>query len=70
MEKLLTPGDVEQITGLTPEQLAQLRWRGGGPRFVKLGRQVRYTPTSIEEWVRENTYERTDRPDRPIAASA
>ena len=31
------------------------KWRvtGGGPRFVKLGRSVRYRQSDLDQWVRE-----------------
>lgn len=33
-----------------PGTLMVLRVRGGGPTFVKIGRQVRYTPSALDAY--------------------
>jgi predicted DNA-binding transcriptional regulator AlpA len=44
------------IIGLSPHTLSSLRCRGGGPRFVKIGRRaVRYEVEELERWMRERT---------------
>lgn len=35
-----------------PSTLAVLRVTGGGPSFLKIGRQVRYTPAALDEFAR------------------
>lgn len=30
------------------------RWAGDGPRFIKLGRHVRYRADDVLEWIEEN----------------
>ena len=37
--------------GLSKSTLEKLRVYGGGPRFLKLGRLVRYRPEDLEEWL-------------------
>jgi len=45
--------------GLKRQTLEAWRCRGGGPRFVKLGRAVRYRQADLDGWiesrVRDNT---------------
>jgi excisionase family DNA binding protein len=33
------------------------RARGGGPRFVKVGRHVRYRRADVERWLEVNTHD-------------
>lgn len=40
--------------GLSKSTLDKLRVYGGGPRFSKLGRSVRYSTTDLDMWVAEN----------------
>ncbi len=40
-----------QLTGVPPCTLATWRSRGGGPRFMKLGRVVRYRRRALLEWM-------------------
>ncbi|WP_114943485.1 helix-turn-helix transcriptional regulator [Microvirga calopogonii] len=40
--------------GLSKSTLDKLRVYGGGPRFSKLGRSVRYSATDLDNWVHEN----------------
>lgn len=51
LAKLLTANDVADLLSITPEALAQLRWRGAGPRFMKLGRSVRYHPADVSAYI-------------------
>lgn len=39
------------FVGLTRRQMEHLRCRGGGPRYVKLGRHVRYLRADLIEWL-------------------
>ena len=41
-----------QITNAT---LRTLVVRGGGPEFVKIGRSVRYTKETLDEWIKSRT---------------
>ncbi len=38
-------------TGLSNSTLRKLRLTGGGPRFMKLGRAVRYREEDLEAWL-------------------
>lgn len=39
--------------------LANWRYQGRGPRFVKVGRHVRYRRTDVEAWLERNLREST-----------
>ena len=60
---LLTPADVaELIPGMTKQNLAQLRYTGGGPKFLKPSpRIVVYRESDVLEWL--NASERTSTAD-------
>lgn len=62
MPELLTPDDVADIVHTTAAQLAQMRYRGGGPRYVKFGKKILYRRTDIEAYIEANLYARTDQP--------
>lgn len=64
----LKPDEVASIpeTLLSPEQLAymlhvplgtvyQWRYRGGGPKGIKVGRHVRYRMSDIDAWLTSKT---------------
>lgn len=49
-ERLLTTVEASQALGVSPAFLANLRVKGGGPRFFKLGHAVRYSREQLIEW--------------------
>ena len=52
MTKLLTTVEVAEMTGLSPETLAQWRWLKKEIPFVRLGRKcVRYRQGDIDAWL-------------------
>ncbi|VXC38731.1 Predicted transcriptional regulator [Arthrobacter sp. 9AX] len=57
--KLLTPAELGRMLDKTPASLAQWRYQGIGPRFVKVGRGVRYRQTDVDGWLDANTVQRT-----------
>lgn len=48
---LLTPENAGRYLSRSPAALAQLRYRGTGPLYIKTGRLVRYRLTDLEAWV-------------------
>lgn len=56
---LLTPDEVATELKLAPQTLANLRHKGGGPPFVKVGRTVRYPRAALAEWLADRTFTRT-----------
>lgn len=50
--------DTEQVAALLqlrPNTLAQWRVKGAGPRFVNVGRRIRYRQADVAAWIDERT---------------
>ena len=57
---LHTPAQLGERFGMTTGALAQMRFRGNGPRFIKLGgRQIRYAESDIQAWLDQQTKDQT-----------
>jgi excisionase family DNA binding protein len=52
--RALTEREVAELLGLSVATLRAWRHRGKGPRFLRLGRSVRYLPADVDEFVRES----------------
>lgn len=50
-EMLLTQKEVKEITGLADSTLEQWRIKGKGPKFVRLGRLVRYRLSDLLDYL-------------------
>lgn len=50
-DKLLTQKEVKEIIRLADSTLEQWRLKGKGPKFIKLGRLVRYRLSDIEAYI-------------------
>lgn len=61
MEKYLSPEQVcELIPGMTTSLLAQMRFRGDGPQFIKPSpRKVVYTESALAEYLATRTQSST-----------
>lgn len=65
---LATDKDFARYAGLSIGQVAQLRYLGNGPRFIRVtGRQIRYRWEDIEDWLEAQTFSRSDQ--RPVRRS-
>jgi predicted DNA-binding transcriptional regulator AlpA len=51
VEPLLTDYDLEQLTGRARSSWQKARCRGEGPRFLRLGRLVRYRASDVQAWL-------------------
>jgi excisionase family DNA binding protein len=51
---LATAREVADYLRTTSNQLNRLRYEGHGPRYVKLGRSVRYRWDDVHAWVEDN----------------
>lgn len=49
---LLDSPTVATLLGLARGSLANMRSRGEGPPFCRLGRAIRYRPEDVEAWVK------------------
>jgi len=50
-DKLMTQREVKEITGLADSTLEQWRLKGKGPKFIKLGRLVRYRTSDVQAYI-------------------
>ncbi len=48
---LMTPRQLSDYLGVPVQTLANWRWREEGPKWIKLGRHVRYRPNEVERWL-------------------
>ena len=57
------PRQVADALGTTEAGLAQMRYRGTGPRYIKVGgRRVLYRWSDVREYLDSNVMQRTDDP--------
>jgi hypothetical protein len=54
-DALLLPRDVAEFRHTTENALAQERWRGNGPRFIRDGRRVLYRAADVAEYLAART---------------
>jgi hypothetical protein len=59
---LATPPEVAEYLHTTTASLAQDRYKGTGPKFIKRGSRVLYRWSDVLEWLDRNTIQRTDDP--------
>lgn len=52
----LTVRDVAAVTGLSISLMNKLRREGGGPKFKKFGKSVRYDLNDVTEWLNRDSY--------------
>jgi len=52
---LLTAPDAARLLRVSLSWLAKARLRGDGPRFVKIGRSVRYPDLYVREYIKIRT---------------
>jgi len=57
----LTPAQAGELVGVSPQTLANWRWLGIGPEYIKLtpgrGGRIRYTRAAVEAWLSAQTVE-------------
>ena len=56
--RALTEREVAERLGLSVATLRAWRHRGKGPRFLRLGRSVRYLPSDVDDFVRASAVDR------------
>ena len=54
--EMLTDKQVGDIVHMKPSSLAQMRYKGTGPKFVKLGSRVLYRREDVIEWINANVH--------------
>jgi hypothetical protein len=59
LDDTLVPAQVAEVLHTTEASLAQMRFRGKGPRFIKVGSRVLYRRSDIRAFLDANTIQRT-----------
>ena len=57
MTDKLTTEDAAKYLQVDPSWLYRLRTLGGGPRFFKVGRVVRYDAADLDAWLEANKHD-------------
>lgn len=61
-DRLLRTLEVSEWLGIPVSTLYQWRYRGVGPRSIRVGRHLRYRPSDVEAWLdRDADGQREDR---------
>ena len=63
----ISPVDTDgaaKLAGIARKTLENMRTRGDGPPFLKLGRLVRYDPRDIENWKAQRRFQSTSEIER------
>lgn len=55
MPRLMTQRDLAAYLSKSIAWCERARWTGDGPRFVKLGRHVRYRADDVMAWIDSNS---------------
>lgn len=58
-DTLYAAEDTSAILNAPQTTLSNWRYRGGGPRFIKTGRLVRYRGQDLLDYLEQNTYGNT-----------
>lgn len=54
LPRLLTQKDLAEYLSKSTSWCERARWEGNGPRFVRLGRHVRYRASDVLEWIEKS----------------
>jgi hypothetical protein len=57
--RMVNTGTAAQYVGLAKNTLEKMRLYGGGPRFSKYRRAVRYSVQDLDAWIEKNSAEST-----------
>jgi hypothetical protein len=64
------PKEVAAVLHTTEQGLAQMRYRGMGPNFIKVNRKVLYRWSDVNAYLDAHTVQRTGDPRRVASAGA
>jgi excisionase family DNA binding protein len=68
LEQLLTVNEAAALLRCSRHSLNRWRLTGEGPKFVRVGRHVRYTRTALADFIASSTRRSTS--EEPAAATA
>jgi predicted DNA-binding transcriptional regulator AlpA len=55
LDRLLTTQETASVFGVAPNTLEKWRVSGRGPKFVHVGRRVRYRPADVAAYIADQT---------------
>jgi hypothetical protein len=55
----LRPPAAADYAGIQTQHLARLRVYGGGPRYIKIGKNVLYDTNDLDAWLNANKFTNT-----------
>jgi hypothetical protein len=58
-DDIATPQQVADALNMSLMALAQMRYRGTGPKFIKRGKRVLYRWSDVSDYLDGRTFERT-----------
>jgi excisionase family DNA binding protein len=56
---ILRTAEAAAFLNVQPSTLEQWRWNGKGPRFVKIGRSVRYRQSDLDDFLEARVFSST-----------
>lgn len=59
LDSLVAPATLAERLGTTERSLSEWRIKGRGPKFIRVGRSVRYRPEAVDEWLLSQEYAST-----------
>jgi len=62
MQPLLTQAEASEVLRLGERTLERFRVSGIGPKFVRLGKSIRYRADDLEEWISSRVVRSTSEP--------
>ena len=70
LDQLLTVDEAAEILRCSAASLNKWRLTGGGPKFIYVGRRVRYARAELADFIARSTRRSTSDPGEPAAATA
>lgn len=58
MIKLLSPKELADVLGVPVKTIYDWNLKGTGPKYVRVGRHVRYRPADVEAWLADQAAQR------------
>lgn len=56
-DRLLSVPELADYLGISQKSVYALRYRGEGPRAVKIGKQLRFAPADVDAWLAQRAAE-------------
>jgi hypothetical protein len=63
---LLNQVQAARFLTVNPRTMEGWRYKGEGPRFIRVGRAVRYRLRDLHAWLERNTFRSTTEADNPV----